>query len=76
MNEGIISENEVEKYSDDLNNKMNHSIDKIRKESKKFDGDLILAVSKKEIDTIHPEKNTSISQETLDNNCKWINKNT
>jgi 2-oxoglutarate dehydrogenase complex dehydrogenase (E1) component-like enzyme len=66
VKEGIISENEMEKYSDDLHNQMNVSIDRIRKESTKFDGDLILAVPKKEMDTIHTEKNTSISQETLE----------
>jgi 2-oxoglutarate dehydrogenase E1 component len=66
IQEGVISENEVRKISDELNKKMNLSIDKIRKESKKFDGDLILAVPKKEIDSIHSEKNTSITKETLE----------
>ena len=66
IQEGIISETEVEKFSDELHKRMNLSIDKIRKESKKFDGDLILAVPKKEIDSIHSEKNTSITKETLD----------
>ena len=63
--EEVISENEAVKISDDLIKKMNMSIEKIRKESKKFDGDLILAVNKKEIETIQSEKNTSISEETL-----------
>ncbi len=66
IQEGIISENEVARFSDDLNKMMNISIDKIRKESKKFDGDLILAVPKKEIDSIQSEKKTSISKETLE----------
>jgi len=66
IQEGVISENEVRKISDELNKKMNLSIEKIRKESKKFDGDLILAVPKKEIDSINSEKNTSITKETLE----------
>ncbi|MCW8803492.1 MAG: thiamine pyrophosphate-dependent enzyme, partial [Ignavibacteriaceae bacterium] len=65
IQEGIISATEVEIFSDELHKRMNLSIDKIRKESKKFDGDLILAVPKKEIDSIHSEKNTSITEETL-----------
>ena len=62
---GIISDTEVKKISDDLNKLMSSSIEKIRKESQKFDGDLILAVTKKEIETTQSEKNTSISEETL-----------
>jgi 2-oxoglutarate decarboxylase len=62
---GIITDTEVNKISDDLNKLMNSSIDKIRKESQKFDGDLILAVTKKDIETIQTEKNTFISEETL-----------
>ena len=65
MREGIISENEAEKISAELNARMNLSIEKIRKESKKFDGDLILAVPPKKINTIHTEENTSITKETL-----------
>ena len=74
MNENIITENEIEKFSNDLNKQMNQSIDKIRKQSKKFDGDLILAVPKKEIDTIHTEKNTSITKETLEMVVKGLTK--
>jgi 2-oxoglutarate dehydrogenase E1 component len=66
IQQGIISETEVEIFSNDLHKQMNISIDKIRKESKKFDGDLILAVPKKEIDSIHSEKKTSITKETLE----------
>jgi len=62
---GIVTDNEVKKISDDLNKLMNSSIEKIRKESQKFDGDLILAVTKNEIESIQSEKNTSISEETL-----------
>ncbi|MBK9099506.1 MAG: multifunctional oxoglutarate decarboxylase/oxoglutarate dehydrogenase thiamine pyrophosphate-binding subunit/dihydrolipoyllysine-residue succinyltransferase subunit [bacterium] len=65
ISEKIISENEIKKFNDSLNNTMNASIEKIRKESKKFEGDLILAVPKKEIEVIHSEKNTSISDEAL-----------
>ncbi|MDH3269631.1 MAG: multifunctional oxoglutarate decarboxylase/oxoglutarate dehydrogenase thiamine pyrophosphate-binding subunit/dihydrolipoyllysine-residue succinyltransferase subunit, partial [Ignavibacteria bacterium] len=57
---------EAARISAELNAHMNLSIEKIRKESKKFDGDLILAVPKKEIDSIHSEKNTSITKETLE----------
>jgi 2-oxoglutarate dehydrogenase E1 component len=53
---------------------MNTSIDKIRKESKKFDGDQILAVTKKEIESIQPEKNTSITEETLVNIINGLTK--
>ncbi|MCU0332061.1 MAG: multifunctional oxoglutarate decarboxylase/oxoglutarate dehydrogenase thiamine pyrophosphate-binding subunit/dihydrolipoyllysine-residue succinyltransferase subunit [Ignavibacteriaceae bacterium] len=65
LNEEAITESEVNKISDELFKMMNMSIDKIRKESKKFDGDQILAVSKKEIESLPPEKNTSITKETL-----------
>jgi 2-oxoglutarate dehydrogenase E1 component len=65
VDEGTITENEASKISDEFIKLMNTSIDKIRKESKKFDGDLILAVDKKDIETIHHEKNTSITEETL-----------
>ncbi len=74
IQEGIISETEVEKFSDELHKRMNLSIDKIRKESKKFDGDLILAVPKKEIDSIHSEKNTSITKETLESIINGLTK--
>ncbi len=63
--EETITENEVNKISDDFLKLMNISIDKIRKESKKFEGDQILAITKKEIESINPEKNTSITEETL-----------
>ena len=65
ISESIISENEINKFNDSLNNTMNASIEKIRKESKKFEGDLILAVPKKEIELIHSEKNTSITEDAL-----------
>lgn len=65
IREGIITEAEVKKIAEDFNKKMNYSIEKIRKESQKFGGDLILAVTKNEFETIHSEKNTSISEETL-----------
>lgn len=65
INAQVISENEVIKFSDNLHNKMNASIEKIRKESKKFEGDLILAVPKKEIEIIHSEKNTFITEDVL-----------
>ena len=65
IDEGAITENEVSKFSDEFIKLMNTSIDKIRKESKKFDGDQILAVPKKEIENVQPEKTTSITEETL-----------
>ena len=65
ISESIISENEINKFNDSLNNTMNASIEKIRKESKKFEGDLILAVPKKEIELIHSEKNTYITEDVL-----------
>jgi len=65
INENILSESEIKKFTDTLNNKMNASIEKIRTESKKFDGDLILAVPKKELETVHPEKTTAISEDAL-----------
>ena len=65
LEQNVITENEIKKIADDLHKKMNVSIDKIRKESKNFEGDQILAVPKKMIETIHSEKNTSISEQVL-----------
>jgi 2-oxoglutarate dehydrogenase E1 component len=65
IEKNIVTENEVTRISNELNKMMNISIDKIRKESKKFDGDLILAIPKKELETISTEKNTAITEETL-----------
>ena len=65
IKENVIGEDEITTFSNRLNKLMNISIDKIRKESKKFDGDLILAVPKKELETISTEKNTAITEETL-----------
>jgi 2-oxoglutarate dehydrogenase E1 component len=63
--EETITENEANKISDELIKLMNTSIDKIRKESKKFEGDQILAVPTKEIESIQSEKNTAITEATL-----------
>ncbi|MDZ7623313.1 MAG: multifunctional oxoglutarate decarboxylase/oxoglutarate dehydrogenase thiamine pyrophosphate-binding subunit/dihydrolipoyllysine-residue succinyltransferase subunit [Ignavibacteriaceae bacterium] len=65
ISEETITESEVSKISDGFIKMMNTSIDKIRKESKKFEGDQILAVPTKEIDSIQSEKNTSITEDTL-----------
>lgn len=65
IEEKIISENEIKTFADNLNSKMNASVERIRQESKKFEGDLILAVPKKEIEIIQSEKKTSISEDTL-----------
>lgn len=63
--EETITEIEVNKISDELIKMMNTSIDKIRKENKRFEGDQILAVPTKEIKSIQAEKNTAIAEETL-----------
>jgi multifunctional 2-oxoglutarate metabolism enzyme len=65
IDEDTITESEVSKISDGFIKLMNTSIDKIRKESKKFEGDQILAVPTKEIESIQTEKKTSITEDTL-----------
>jgi multifunctional 2-oxoglutarate metabolism enzyme len=65
ISEETITENEVNQISDGFIKIMNTSIEKIRKESKKFEGDQILAVPTKEIESIQTEKNTSITEDTL-----------
>jgi 2-oxoglutarate dehydrogenase E1 component len=57
---------------DDFNKLMNKSLEKIKKESEKFEGDLTLAVSKKEIEISHSEKNTAITSETLEKIIKGL----
>ncbi len=74
INEQVTSETEIKKFTDGLNKTMNASIEKIRKESKKFEGDLILAVPKKEIEIINSEKNTSITEEVLNTIVNGITK--
>lgn len=74
ISEKIISENEIKKFAESLHNTMNASIEKIRKESKKFEGDLILAVPKKEIEETHPEKNTAINEDVLVNVINGLTK--
>jgi 2-oxoglutarate decarboxylase len=66
FDEGVITETEVNSLLNDLKKRMNLSIEKIRKETKRFDGDLTLAVSKKELDLSQTEKNTSISVENFE----------
>jgi len=61
----VITENEIKKIDEDLNKKMSVSIEKIRKASKKFEGDQILAIPKSVIETIHSEKDTSIPEDVL-----------
>lgn len=72
IEEGVITESDVEKMFDEFKKLMNKSFEKIRKESEKFEGDLTLAVSKKEIEIGHSEKNTAITVETLEKIIKGL----
>ncbi|MFI5236927.1 MAG: multifunctional oxoglutarate decarboxylase/oxoglutarate dehydrogenase thiamine pyrophosphate-binding subunit/dihydrolipoyllysine-residue succinyltransferase subunit [Ignavibacteriales bacterium] len=74
IEQGEITETEANKMLEDFNKLMNKSFEKIRKESEKFEGDLPLAVSKKEIEVVHSEKNTSISSESLETIINSITK--
>jgi 2-oxoglutarate dehydrogenase E1 component len=66
IEEESITEQEANNMFNEFTKKMNFSFEKIKKESKRFEGDLTLAVSKKDIEVIHPEKNTSLNQEYLE----------
>ncbi|MCW8810801.1 MAG: multifunctional oxoglutarate decarboxylase/oxoglutarate dehydrogenase thiamine pyrophosphate-binding subunit/dihydrolipoyllysine-residue succinyltransferase subunit, partial [Ignavibacteriaceae bacterium] len=65
IEEGTITENEADKIQSEITNRMNISFEKTKKEIKRFEGDLTLAVTKKEIETIAVEKNTAVSIEVL-----------
>ena len=65
IDEGTITESEVEKIQNEITGKMNTSFEKTKKESERFEGDLTLAVTKKEMETIGTEKNTTIKPDTL-----------
>jgi len=66
IEEGVITEIESNRILEDLNKRMNLSIEKIRKEIRRFEGDLTLAVTKKQLDLSQPEKYTSITEENLE----------
>ncbi|MGB5289328.1 MAG: multifunctional oxoglutarate decarboxylase/oxoglutarate dehydrogenase thiamine pyrophosphate-binding subunit/dihydrolipoyllysine-residue succinyltransferase subunit, partial [Ignavibacteriaceae bacterium] len=72
IEEGTTNEIEVNRFYDDLHKRMNFSIEKIRKEVKRFEGDLTLAVTKNELALSQHERNTSISEENLETITKGL----
>lgn len=65
ISEGIISENEVKQIQDSFNKSLTKSFDKTKLKSAAFANEAPLAVSKKELQSLHKEENTAISEETL-----------
>ncbi len=65
LESGVIKEEETKTMQNEHDKSMSKSFEKIRKESKKFEGDLPLAVSKEVMDDIIPDKSTSIPNDVL-----------
>ncbi len=65
LEEGTISESEINKMNEEFNKILTKSFERIKKKSEKFEGESPLAVPKKIIDDFIPEKSTSISEDML-----------
>lgn len=65
INNNVVSEQDVLKIEEEFNQQLNAALEKIKKKSVVFKGDIPLAVSKEKIAAVKPVEKTSISEEML-----------
>jgi 2-oxoglutarate dehydrogenase E1 component len=65
INDGTLTSDEVEQMYKSFNNELSKSFESLKKKSTSFANEAPLAVSKKELLSVHKEDSTNISEETL-----------
>ena len=66
VKKNILTKEETDNITKEIEEKLSESFDKIRKKSSTFLSDLPLAISKEKVDSIKPIEETSISKEILE----------
>lgn len=64
--EGVITKEEVEQLHNSFNQVLSKSFDNLKKKKVTFTNEPPLAVTKKELQSIHIDKNTSVTEDVLD----------
>ncbi len=70
----LLTEDEINRMSNEINSLLTDSFDKIKKKSSTFKADAPLAVSKEKIESVEPTEDTRISEDTLETIIKGITK--
>ncbi len=65
-NEGVITKEEAEQLHNSFNQVLSRSFDNLKKKKVTFTNEPPLAVTKQELQSVHTDKNTSVSEEVLD----------
>ncbi len=74
ISNGIIPEDDVNKFTADTNECLNHSLDETQNGSSHFIPDIPLALTKEELAKVKPNDKTSISEKTFEQIVRGLNK--